>query len=514
MATVYLARDTVLRRDVALKMLHPHLLEQEESVKRFTAEAHAIASISHPNVIKVFDYGEAQDKRYMVMEYIDGFTLLRLIEDFRTIPNQIVLVLFAQVLSGLAAVHEKGIFHRDIKPANIMVDRRGQVHIMDFGIAYLVNKESITMTGAFLGSPGHMSPEQIAGGEVTDRTDMFSLGSLMYLCLTGEHPFDAEAPQAVIHKVLTHSPPPVHTRIKQVLFWLSDSVAQCMGKDPATRPSAKDLLCTIEAFCARDGLTIEKSEIVEFLNSGQAYTEKDSEQLFQLYCSAARSSLRGKKTALALRQFEQAERFGNLSNSDKRAISRIQSRKRLIQIAAAGALACVCIFAVTTFFRERGESITIHEQAPVNESISEPALALSAHAPQEEPKNQPESVNGREKHPSVMQKAAAAPSRKNSTSTLARHEKQYSAIHSNQQTYGYIAIKSNPPWATVVIDGIIWGRTPEVATVALSFGKHTLMLEKPGFQPYIDSVTVTGADTIQKRIRLLPEHAKQGFRKK
>ncbi len=155
---MFLADDTSLKREVAVKMLHPHLLQNEKTIKRFTNEARTVAALSHENIIKIFDFGGAGLRPFIVMEYVKGITLQELIDRHITLPDIITIEIALQTLSGLICAHEKGIYHRDIKPGNILIDYKGLVKITDFGIAFLVNEESLTLTGSFLGSPHYTSP--------------------------------------------------------------------------------------------------------------------------------------------------------------------------------------------------------------------------------------------------------------------------------------------------------------------------------------------------------------------
>ncbi len=180
MASVFLATDTKLDSQVALKKIHPHLLNQKETIIRFTNEAKAIAQLSHENIIKIFDYGGSDSQPFLVMEYVNGTTLQKILENHNRLPDLVTAEIAFQVASGLLCAHNRGIFHRDIKPANILFSDDGYLRITDFGIAYLVNSESITMTGAFLGSPHYISPEQAEGRKVKGTTDIFSLGIILY----------------------------------------------------------------------------------------------------------------------------------------------------------------------------------------------------------------------------------------------------------------------------------------------------------------------------------------------
>ena len=207
MATVYLAEDTFLHRDVAIKKIHPHLLERPEAIKRFNNEAKIIASLSHENIVTVYDYGETDRERYLVMEYIDGHTLVEVIEYYGILPNIVLINILIQVLSGLKAAHSKGIYHRDVKPDNVMIDRNGCAHIMDFGIARTLQPTGLTDTGMLIGTPEYMSPEQAVGEPIDNRTDIYSLGVILFELATGRVPFKGDTAVSVALKHKTEAPP-------------------------------------------------------------------------------------------------------------------------------------------------------------------------------------------------------------------------------------------------------------------------------------------------------------------
>jgi serine/threonine protein kinase len=204
MARVYRAYHPQLDRYVAIKVLRSDLVEEEEFLARFKREARAVAALRHPNVVQVFDFDVQDDVYYMVMELLDGDTLQARLHDYRArgehMPWGEMVHVLLDVLDGLAYAHAEGMIHRDVKPANILLTRRGQAILTDFGIAQIVGGTRYTVSGALMGTLSYMSPEQGMEGQCDARSDIYSLGIVLYEILTGEPPFDADTPLAILMK--------------------------------------------------------------------------------------------------------------------------------------------------------------------------------------------------------------------------------------------------------------------------------------------------------------------------
>ena len=235
MAQVYLAHDEVLDRDVALKILRHQYAEDEEFVERFRREARNAAGLSHPNIVSVYDQGRSEDGAYYIaMEYVPGGTLKdRIRRDGALGPNAAAGVAL-QIADALQAAHEKGVIHRDIKSQNVLVTRTGDVKVTDFGIARAASSP-VTATGVVLGTAGYMSPEQAMGKPVGPRSDLYSLGVVLYEMLTGELPYNAESPVAQAMKHVNEpprSPREVNPDVPEALEALT---ANLLAKNPEDR---------------------------------------------------------------------------------------------------------------------------------------------------------------------------------------------------------------------------------------------------------------------------------------
>src|SRR5215510_6008592 len=206
MGQVYRARDTMLDRDVALKVMVASIADDPELKTRFEREAKAVARMTHPNVVNVFDLGSHADgSPFIAMELLKGQDLQKAVRTGQPMPLERKVAIMVQVLTGLAHAHQAGIVHRDIKPANIFLNNDGSVKIMDFGVARLTTA-SMTGTGNIVGTADYMSPEQVKGAKVDGRSDLFSVGCMLFELLAGRRPFHAENLMAIFYKI-THDDP-------------------------------------------------------------------------------------------------------------------------------------------------------------------------------------------------------------------------------------------------------------------------------------------------------------------
>ena len=241
MGVVYKARDSVLDRTVAIKVMNDAIARHDELRQRFLREAQAAASLQHPNVVSIYDLGEVDGHLYIAMEFVQGADLETLIQGGEPLSLQEKLDIVIDVLSGLTFAHKRGIVHRDIKPANIRIAEDGRAKLMDFGVAHLTSS-NLTSTGASLGTPVYMSPEQITGGKATPSTDVFAVGAVLYELLTGAKPFDAPTLQGLFYKILTDKPKPVREVMPGLPTALDHIVEKAMAKDvPQRYQSAVDM---------------------------------------------------------------------------------------------------------------------------------------------------------------------------------------------------------------------------------------------------------------------------------
>src|SRR5437868_14024626 len=232
MGVVYKALDSVLERPLAVKTVNitPEREYADKYEKRFYQEARAAGSLNHPNIVTIHDVGKAGDVVFMAMEYIEGVELRTLIGEGRPLRVAQALSIAAQVAEGLAFAHQRGVVHRDIKPANIMVVANGPVKITDFGIARMRGSGDLTQTGMLLGSPKYMSPEQVIGKRADHRSDIFSLGVILYEMLVGAAPFNGENVTALMYQIVNFVPPTASTVNREIPELLDLIVAKMLAK--------------------------------------------------------------------------------------------------------------------------------------------------------------------------------------------------------------------------------------------------------------------------------------------
>jgi serine/threonine-protein kinase len=260
MSTVYLAQDEVLDRPVALKLLHQEISDDAAQLERFRREARAAARLSHPNLVGVIDAGEDQGRPYIVFEYIEGETLKRRIETDGGLAVDEAVAYAIEIGRGLTAAHARKLVHRDVKPQNVLIDPDGRAKVTDFGIARSLESKGLTATGRVLGTTDYVSPEQAMGEDVDERSDVYSLGVVLYEMLTGDVPFEAETQVGVAMKHVNEPMPDVQVERPDVSAALALVIDRATTKDPRDRYGSvaemvRDLEGTLEVEAARRGGT-------------------------------------------------------------------------------------------------------------------------------------------------------------------------------------------------------------------------------------------------------------------
>ncbi len=331
MATVYRAHDKRLLRDVAIKVLHPHLRESSEIAHRFSVEAKAVAKLRHPNIVEVFDVSsEDENEQYLVVELVRGPTLRKILQERGPLPPEIGAAIVMELLSGIAHAHTLGVVHRDVKPENVLVEHRrptewregltstpipsmagvpsqaptsgsrgsgngnppnaneGErvaVKLTDFGIAKLLDAQGVTSTGQVLGSPAHMAPEQIEGGDVDGRADVFGLGVLLYECMVGHLPFLGNNPAQVLRRVLDGVYASAERERPTVGKVWSQILDRALARHVEARyPDASAMREAISIELTRLGMGAPRKEIEAWFDDPEGWTAEHDKRLITRLC--------------------------------------------------------------------------------------------------------------------------------------------------------------------------------------------------------------------------------------
>jgi serine/threonine-protein kinase len=270
MGVVYEGFDPVIGRTVAIKTMLTEGLAPEEYREfraRFQREAQAAGVLSHPNIVNVFDYGEDNGILYLIMEYLQGTSLEKLVEGKKVLPIETIIPMCEQVCGALDHAHERGIVHRDIKPANIMILNNGMVKVTDFGIAKMVSM-GMTQAGLVLGTPNYMSPEQVKGRQVDGRSDIFSLGIILYDLVTGEKPFPGQNITTVIYKIINENPVPPRELDATIHPGLSYVICKALAKSPEERyQTGRELADDLKNYRQLGGQAAAPSSATMILNA-------------------------------------------------------------------------------------------------------------------------------------------------------------------------------------------------------------------------------------------------------
>src|SRR6476661_1399475 len=260
MSTVYLARDQTLDRQVAVKVMHREMSEQADQLERFRQEARSVAKLSHPNVVSVIDAGEDGGHPYIVFEYVEGETLKQRINREGALPPQEAIAYAIEIARGLSMAHARNMVHRDIKPQNILIDAEGRAKLTDFGISRQLEQDGMTATGRVLGTTDYVAPEQAMGHPVDPRSDIYSLGVVLYEMLIGQVPFQADSQVGVAMKHVNEELPDVQRRRPEVSAAVALVVERSTMKTPEQRyenvaEMIDDLSTALEVEAARAGST-------------------------------------------------------------------------------------------------------------------------------------------------------------------------------------------------------------------------------------------------------------------
>ncbi len=426
MATVYRAHDPRLARDVAIKVIHPHLRDSPEVAHRFFVEAKAVAKLRHPNIVEVFDVS-AQDEteHYLVVELVRGDTLRKMLQQNGALPPEVAASIGVELLAALAHAHGADVVHRDIKPENVMIEHlaapqadssstpapssaeksskpprttpvdpmgdRVKVKLTDFGIAKLLDAQGVTSTGQVLGSPAHMAPEQIEGGDVDERADVFSMGVLLYECMVGHLPFEGTNPAQVLRRVLEGLYSKAEREKASVGKNWSVILDCALAHDVGDRfQDATAMRDSLDAELKRLGVTSPRGEIEAFFDDPKGYAERHKRQTIEKLCELAGKSRREGNSLAAAADYNRALAYAPEDRELLRVVTslhRAEARRRMMKRLAPPIFGAIAIgalaFGITRFAKDEIKSDFVPSPKPTahpTATVSAPVTITSATA--------------------------------------------------------------------------------------------------------------------------------------
>ncbi|MCP4873221.1 MAG: protein kinase [Proteobacteria bacterium] len=329
MATVYRGRHTTLNRTVAIKVMHPHLTSSEKNRERFRREARAIESLAHDNILRIYDYsGPDSEKCFIVTEFIQGPTLRELLDDVGAMMPEPAALVARELCCALQTAHIEGIVHRDIKPENIMFDAEGRVKLMDFGIARIADDSHVTMTGALVGSPAYMSPEQATGEDVDLRSDIFALGTVLYRMVTGTLPFRGGNPSVVLKNIIDTTYDDPVERVPSLDPAVASVISKCLTRTADERYADTDeIRAELDGFLRSVAIDPEEPgqwSLDLYLNASDEYEDRLQPWLIERLVTRGRTEAGGGQTANALRTFN---RVLTLDEDNEEVVTIIESMR-------------------------------------------------------------------------------------------------------------------------------------------------------------------------------------------
>jgi len=495
MATVYRARDRRLGREVAVKVIHHHLRENAEVASRFVSEARAVAKVKHPNIVEVYDVSDADEsERYLVQELVRGTTLRQLIAQRGHLPPEVAAAIAVEISAALEHAHGLGVIHRDMKPENVLVEmptegqsedvaaQAARIKITDFGIAKLLDVQGVTSTGQVLGSPAHMAPEQIEGGDVSASADVFGLGVLLYESLVGKLPFDGKNPAQVLRRVLDGTFTPADRALPTIGAGLSRIVGRALARDAADRyQSAREMGEELKAELAQLGFTDIRREIWAFLRDGAGYQRDYEPRLVAELCKRASAARAAKDFVGAAAAFNRALAFRPDDAELLRQVAQIARGERVRWVVRRGAMALLAVAAaaglvasVTAWLRARPLPVTLPSATEPRPSADVGPLPSAPLTPAALSAN----VEPRRATPETIRRAGHVPARPPPSS---------SAVAPELATVRVLV--DGPKNAIVKVDGeeIVWFGPPH----ELSVGPHTFQFVPPNEECCVAPRTMT-----------------------
>lgn len=480
MAIVYKAMQPTLDRLVAIKELRPEYVNDRQIAARFSREAASLATLQHGNIVHIFDYIFDYESAHIVMEYVEGIDLFDLLAACDRVPAEVAAIIASQVGEGLEYAHYRGIVHRDIKPSNILVSKKGEVKVMDFGIARDPGNSELTQVGIAVGTPAYMAPEQIRGDRIDARTDIFAVGIVLYEMLAGEKPWAEEEGRSITVKVLDEAYTPIRERLDSVPEELAQVIERCLEKDPKDRyQSMYEVRRDLELFVNRVVPSDPRGRVVLFLRNRNLITEGEASS-FVSPDLLADASLRRRDQGIPL--------------PPARALIKPAA------IASGAVFGGLLLAAILGAFLPYGQRLP--DERPKVVLSGGPSLALL-------PPVRSEDAASRSRlgiSPPVVKEEAPEPV---DEALPPGDEPRLGALQGGVQktlvgNEGFVRVVVEP-WARVFVDGELFDVTPFARAIPLPPGQHRLAFRNPYFKPLDRYVDVATGKTEVIKVTLAPK---------
>lgn len=504
MAIVYIGMDTILNRNVAIKILYPQFASDSNLIQRFFNEARIIAKLKYKSIVSIYDVSEYNGVPFIVLEYIHGYDLRQLQNNLskegKRLSLEMSLVISFIVCDAISHAHSMNIIHRDIKPENVLISDMGEIKITDFGLAHLLTDNRITMTGTAIGSPEFMSPEHINSKNIDKHSDVFSLGSLLYWLITQTSPFYANNTMSILNNITRNSYSSIDKVIPWIDRWIKDIITICLSPEPEKRYSDATQLChalheAIQRFTEDPYATFK-----QYINSPAQIENKILNRHNNARYKDALNYIQSNNPEKALSIINTLLETDK-ENKDISKLIRAIKQKRYIRWVIS-MIELIIMFSL--IFVIAHEDYREPSQSILNYSI-EPGLSFNG--TKTEKSNS--LANGSEKSAplivNIKPKVTAMPEKKTTSKKNIPKKYLISSIITNTTKQslenGTLEIITYP-WAMIFIDDRYVGETPRLKNISLTPGEHTINVMNPYLKPYKTVVYIIPNRTITKRINL------------
>ena len=510
MATVYVGRHRTLNREIAIKVLHPHLSAATRNRRRFAREARAIEHLRHPNILEIFDYsGPHTQDCYIVTEFVNGDTLTALMEKQQCLPSEVTAMIGIYLCEALAFAHQASILHRDLKPENVMLREDGVIKLMDFGIARFLDETNVTMTGALIGSPAFMSPEQAKEAPLDTRSDLFSLGTLLFYLVSGQLPFIGTNASLVLKKIIEGERPMVADVAPGASGLLMETIEGLLQPDANDRfANATEVRALLIDSLAEVGIDYKDARwtLRKWRADPLAYEEMLETHLASALVQAGKFALTQDRAISALRLFNRAL---SINAEDEDVLELVQSlhrptRRRKTPLPFA-IIVTAFVFAAGALVWALAPTLNDHD-TPV--SIPQKVVAESPTPPTPSTQPVPATVGTQETKPKLSNTPLSQKLELSTKSTarkpdinIATAREQLPRVDTVEETQptnavpklAELNIRTDLP-ADIWIDGARMGHTRQPDAIKLLPGNHHIVLRGEWIEDYAMDVTLQAGD--------------------